>query len=245
MRQEVAAHEARESSLQDAVHARDDFLSVASHELKTPLAALRLQLDALGRTLPSEVRTLAGERLSLVRRQAQRLASLVETMLDVSLVAAGQLRLKLETVDLATLVADSVGRMREELARQGCLISLQSEASLLGCLDATRLGQLLQNLLSNAARYGAGKPVEVRLSRQGPHARLDVVDHGMGVKPENRARIFNRFERAVSVRHYGGLGLGLWVSRQVVEAHGGEIAVTDTPGGGATFTVELPLQASR
>ncbi len=104
--------------------------------------------------------------------------------------------------------------------------------------------QLLQNLLSNAARYGAGKPVEVRLRREGTHARLDVVDHGMGVKPENRARIFNRFERAVSVRHYGGLGLGLWVSRQVVEAHGGEIAVTDTPGGGATFTVELPLQAS-
>jgi signal transduction histidine kinase len=242
MRREAVAHAARESSLREAVHARDDFLSVASHELKTPLAALRLQIEALERTLPAEVRTLAGERLFTVRRQSQRLAGLVETMLDVSMVASGRLRLKLEAMDLAVLVADSVAQMREELARQGCALSLESEASLPGRLDGTRLGQLLHNLLSNAARYGAGKPVQVRLRREGLHARLDVVDHGMGVNPEHRERIFNRFERAVSTRHYGGLGLGLWVSRQVVEAHGGAITVTDTPGGGATFTVELPLQ---
>ncbi|MFY0577867.1 sensor histidine kinase [Cystobacter fuscus] len=242
MRREAAAHEAREVNLREAVHARDDFLSVASHELKTPLAALRLQLEALERMLPGELRTLVSERIFAVRRQVQRLAGLIETMLDVSLVAAGRLRLKLEPVDLAVLVADGVAQMREELARQECTLSLESEASLPGQLDATRLGQLLRNLLSNAARYGAGKPVLVRLRREGRHARLDVVDHGMGVKPEHQERIFNRFERAVSARHFGGLGLGLWVSRQVVEAHGGSISVTDTPGGGATFTVKLPLQ---
>ncbi|MFL5353222.1 ATP-binding protein [Archangium sp.] len=242
MRREATEHEARESSLREAVQARDDFLSVASHELKTPLAALCLQVESLERMLPAEVRALASERLSSVHRQSQRLAGLVETMLDVSEIASGRLRLKREPVDLAVLVADSVARMREELARQGCVLSLDSEASLPGLLDVSRLKQLVHNLLSNAARYGAGKPVQVRLRREGSHARLDVVDHGMGVKPEHRARIFNRFERAVSVRHYGGLGLGLWVSRQVVEAHGGAISVTDTPGGGATFTVELPLQ---
>ncbi|EPX57205.1 GAF sensor signal transduction histidine kinase [Cystobacter fuscus DSM 2262] len=241
MRRKAAAHEAREVGLREAVHARDDFLSVASHELKTPLAALRLQLESLERTLPGEVRALVSERLFAVRRQIQRLAGLVETMLDVSLVAAGRLKLKLEPVNLAVLVADGVAQMREELARQECPLSLESEASLPGRLDVTRLGQLLRNLLSNAARYGAGKPVQVRLRREGRHARLDVVDHGMGVKPEHQERIFNRFERAVSARHFGGLGLGLWVSRQVVEAHGGSISVTDTPGGGATFTVELPL----
>ena len=110
--------------------------------------------------------------------------------------------------------------------------------------DDSRINpDLLRAVLSNAVRYGPGKPVEVRLRRQDGRARLEVVDHGLGVKPEDRARIFNRFERAVSVRHYGGLGLGLWVSRQVVEAHGGSITVSDTPGGGATLTVELPLQA--
>jgi signal transduction histidine kinase len=243
LRREAAVREASALSLQEAVHARDDFLSVASHELKTPLAALRLQTEALERTLPAEVRAQVGERFFSVRRQTQRLAGLIETMLDISLVATGRLQLKPEPLDLAALVADGVSQQREEMARQGCSLSLESEASLPGRLDAMRMGQLVQNLLSNAIKYGAGKPIEVRLKQVGPRARLEVVDHGIGVAAENRARIFNRFERAVPVRHYGGLGLGLWVSRQVVEAHGGAITVTDTPGGGATFTVELPLDA--
>ncbi|ATB30467.1 hybrid sensor histidine kinase/response regulator [Melittangium boletus] len=244
LRHEATLAEARESSLREAVHARDDFLSVASHELKTPLAALRLQLEALERLLPPEVRARMAARFVSVRRQIQRLTNLIETMMDVSLVAAGKLRVKPQPVDLAVLVADGVAQVREELARSGCALSFQSEASLPGHLDAMRMGQLVRNLLSNALRYGPGKPVEVRLFRREGRARLEVVDHGMGVKPEDRARIFNRFERAVSARHYGGLGLGLWVSRQVVEAHGGSITVTDTPGGGATLTVELPLHAS-
>ncbi|WP_225413562.1 ATP-binding protein [Stigmatella hybrida] len=243
LRREAAVREANALSLQEAVHARDDFLSVASHELKTPLAALRLQTEALERTLPAEVRAQVGERFFAVRRQTQRLAGLIETMLDISLVATGRLQLKPEPLDLAALVADGVAQQREEMARQGCSLTLESEASLPGRLDAMRMGQLVQNLLSNAIKYGAGKPLEVRLWHVGPFARLEVVDHGIGVAPENRARIFNRFERAVPVRHYGGLGLGLWVSRQVVEAHGGAITVTDTPGGGATFMVELPLDA--
>ncbi|ADO75899.1 ATP-binding protein [Stigmatella aurantiaca] len=243
LRREAAVREASELTLQEAVHARDDFLSVASHELKTPLAALRLQTEALERILPPEVRARVGERFFAVRRQTQRLAGLIETMLDISLVATGRLQLKPEPLDLAGLVADGVAQLREEMARRGCSLTLESEASLPGKLDAMRMGQLVQNLLSNAIKYGAGKPVEVRLRQKGNVARLEVVDHGIGVAPENRARIFHRFERAVPVRHYGGLGLGLWVSRQVVEAHGGSISVTDTPGGGATFTVELPLDA--
>jgi signal transduction histidine kinase len=243
LRREAAVREASALSLQEAVHARDDFLSVASHELKTPLAALRLQTEALERTLPAEIRAQVGERFTAVRRQTQRLAGLIETMLDISRVATGRLQLKPEPLDLAVLVADGVAQLREEMARQGCPLMLELEASLPGRLDAMRMGQLVQNLLVNAIKYGAGKPVEVRLRQRGAAACLEVVDHGIGVAPENRARIFNRFERAVPVRHYGGLGLGLWVSRQVVEAHGGSIAVTDTPGGGATFTVELPLDA--
>ncbi|WP_338023432.1 ATP-binding protein [Archangium primigenium] len=244
LRREVSLAEGREATLREAVHARDDFLSVASHELKTPLAALRLQLETLERMLPAEVRVHAGERIFSVRRQIQRLASLIETMLDVSLVASGRLRIKRQPVDLAVLVADSVAQVREEMARHDCALTFESEASLPGELDALRVGQLVQNLLSNAARYGTGRPVLVRLGRMDGRARLEVVDHGIGVKPEDRERIFHRFERAVSVRHYGGLGLGLWVSRQVVEAHGGSITVSDTPGGGATLTVELPLHTA-
>ena len=109
-----------------------------------------------------------------------------------------------------------------------------------GPLDRVRLGQVVTNLLQNAARYGQGRPVEVRVEHAGGVASLLVVDHGMGIAPEDRARIFEKFERAVSARQFGGLGLGLWISRQIVEAHGGRILVEDTPGGGATFKVELP-----
>ena len=236
--------EAREASLEEAVHARDDFLSVASHELKTPLAALRLQLEALERTLPSEVRAGSAERLFAVRRQTQRLAGLVETMLDVSLLATGRLRLQRERGDLAALVADSVAQAREEMARHGCALLLESETGLPGDFDASRVGQLVRSLLSNAMRYGPGKPVEVRLRHKEARAVLEVVDHGIGVKPEQREHIFERFGRTESVRQYGGLGLGLWVARQVVEAHGGSLSVGDTPGGGATFRVDLPLLES-
>jgi signal transduction histidine kinase len=242
MRSEAALQWGRELTLKEAVQARDDFLSVASHELKTPLTGLKLHLEMLERMLPGALRAKAAERLASARRQAQRMGALVESLLDVSQVASGRLQLHRERMDVMALVADCLAQDQEELLRAGCTVTFETRAPLFAEVDPVRLEQLVHHLLSNAAKYGAGKPVEVQLGRVGPHLRLEVVDHGMGVRPEDRERIFGRFERAVSVRRFGGFGLGLWVSRQVVEAHGGSIEVTDTPGGGATFTVLLPSQ---
>ncbi|NOK18100.1 ATP-binding protein [Corallococcus carmarthensis] len=245
VRREVAELSAREVVLQEAVRARDEFLSVVSHELKTPLAGFRLQLDLMERGLGPEAHSRLGERLLLTRRQVHRLATVVETLLDVSQLSSGPLSLKVEDVDFAALVAAEVGQLREELAREGCEVTLRIAAPVQGRFDRARLELVVQGLLSNALKYGPGKPVEIHVEQEGSCARLTVVDHGMGVRPEDRERIWQRFERAVSVRNFGGLGLGLWIARQVVEAHGGSVGVSETPGGGATFTVTLPLSGPR
>jgi signal transduction histidine kinase len=123
-------------------------------------------------------------------------------------------------------------------------IHLVAHAPIVGCWDRLRLEQVVTNLLSNALKYGAGKPVHLEASATGTHARLIVRDQGIGIAPEALPRLFGRFERAVSQRHYGGLGLGLYISRQVIEALGGTIRVESQMGQGATFTVELPLEAT-
>ena len=242
-RGEMGALQAREADLEEAVRARDDFLSVASHELKTPLAAFRLQLELIERSLSAESRAKLGERFVVSRRQVQRLASLVETLLDVSRLASGRLRLNREELDLADLVTATVAQLREELARAECAVTLETGLSVRGHFDRVRMEQVVDTLLSNAVKFGPGRPVEVRIQQRGGRARLSVVDHGIWIRPEDRERLWERFERGVSARNYGGLGVGLWIARQVVQAHGGSISMTDTPGGGATFTVELPLAA--
>ncbi|GMT99758.1 hypothetical protein KH5H1_38780 [Corallococcus caeni] len=245
VRRDVAALAAREVVLEEAVRARDDFLSVASHELKTPLAAFRLQLERLERGLDANARAELRERFLDTRRQVQRLVTIVETLLDVSQLTAGPPLLTVEDEDFSALVTDVVARQQEELTRAGCVLTLRSEGPVPVRLDRERLAQVVRSLLSNAMKYAPGKPVEVLVEQDGPLARLTVVDHGMGVRPEDRERIWQRFERAVSVRNFGGLGLGLWIARQVVEAHGGSVGVSETPGGGATFTVTLPLDGPR
>ncbi|WP_224371852.1 hybrid sensor histidine kinase/response regulator [Hyalangium versicolor] len=242
VRREMGFHQAREASLEEAVKARDDFLSVVSHELKTPLAAFGLQLELIERGLSAESRAQLGDRLFITRRQVQRLASLMDTLLDVSQLAVGSLRLRREELDLSALVTEVVARMREELARAQCPVMLEAAPSVRGHFDRVRLEQVVQNLLSNAAKFGPGRAVEVRIQRQDGRALLRVRDHGMGIPPEDRERLWQRFERGVSVHNYGGLGVGLWLTRQVVEAHGGSITMAETPGGGATFMVELPLE---
>jgi signal transduction histidine kinase len=243
MREEAVRQEARATSLGEAVRARDEFLSVASHELKTPLAAFQLHLEVVRRGLSRESEERLGPRITQAGRQVQRLASLVNVLLDVSQLSTGRLQLTLDTLDLSALVAETVARMQEELTRAGSQVTLKAEAALEGAYDRLRIEQVVTNLLSNAVKYGGGRPIEVGLERAGTRALLRVTDHGIGISPEDRARIFERFERAVPTRKYGGLGLGLWIARQVVEAHGGSIAVEDTPGGGATFTVDLPAGA--
>ena len=146
-------------------------------------------------------------------------------------------------MDLAELARDVVARFHEQLERAGCDLRLTAEEPTRGSWDRALLDQVLTNLISNAIKFGAGAPIDVVVEPRRGSARLTVRDRGIGIATEDVRRIFGRFERAVSARHYGGLGLGLFVSRQIVEAHGGRIAVESRAGEGSTFTVELPWSA--
>jgi PAS domain S-box-containing protein len=224
---------------QAAVRMREDFLSVAGHELRTPLTSLKLLLQLLERTRPAHV---AAPRLQAMERQVGRLESLVGSLLDVGRLSAGRLSLELGEVELHALTREVLERLTEVLERAGCEVHLEAPAPVHGRWDAHRLDQVLVNLLTNAAKYGAGRPVHVRVEEAGAFARLIVRDEGIGIAPEALPRLFGRFERAVSDSQYGGLGLGLYISRQLVEAMGGRVRVDSRLGEGSTFTVELPLR---
>ncbi|CAM4052065.1 histidine kinase [Corallococcus soli] len=242
MRREAVRQELLAASLRESLQARDDFLAVASHELKTPLAAFRLHLERLERSLGEEALGRARSPLESAGRQVQRLHALMETLLDVSQLTTGRLALDLIDVDLTSVVGDAVARLRDEVERLGVTVTLEAGTPLVGRYDRLRIEQVMTNLLSNAARYGQGRPIAVRVASEDGTARVIVRDEGIGISAEDRARIFDRFERAVPARNYGGLGLGLWIARQVVEAHGGRISVDSAPGAGSTFMVELPLR---
>lgn len=235
----LVAETAARHAAQEAVAARDEFLAVAGHELRTPLTALLFHADTLARVgaaLPPE----ASARLAKVARSARRIARLVDELLDVTRLSAGRLRLEREPMDLAELAREIVVRNSEPAALAGSLLRLEADRPVRGSWDPGRVEQIADALIANALKYGRGRPIEVLVDSDGGVARLAVRDHGIGIAPEDQARIFERFERAASARHYGGLGLGLWIVRQVVEAHGGRIAVASAPGEGSTFTVELP-----
>ncbi|WP_394823718.1 ATP-binding protein [Pendulispora albinea] len=227
-----------EGELQTAVRIRDDFLSIASHELHTPLTPLKLQIERLQRR--EQNATQLQEKLAVVARQVDRLTNLARQLLDVSRITGGRLKLTPEEVDLTAVVRDAADALEAESRQSGSVIAIDAEPKVVGYWDPTRIEQITSNLLSNAIKYGQGKPILVQVTHDNGHARLSVHDNGIGIPPEQQQRIFDRFERAVSVRHYGGFGLGLWIVRQIVEASGGHVTVESQVGQGSTFTVELP-----
>lgn len=229
--------------LRAAVRARDEFLSIAAHELRTPLTPLRLQIDALGRSIP-EHDLEARQRLSRLDRSARRLERLINELLDVSRVSAGRLRLEPEVVDIAQIVKEVAERWRHNREGVEIRVLLPDAGSgadgSVGTWDRMRIEQVVENLVSNALKYGAGRPVEVVLEAVDEGVRLKVIDQGEGIPPEDRDRIFQRFERLGRHRQHGGFGLGLWIAKQAIEAHGGTIGVTSRQGKGTEFTVFLP-----
>ena len=233
----------------EAVRARDEFLSIASHELKTPLTTLQLQIQGLARRLKSSpedpVFQGLASRVATSERQVERLTALINNLLDISRITAGRLDLDLEPLDLSAVAREAAARFRDDLARAGCTLEIRADGACHGEWDRLRLEQVVMNLLSNAAKYGAGRPIEIEVDGSETTARFSIRDHGIGIPAEHQARIFERFERAVSDRHYGGLGLGLWIVRQIVDAFGGTIAVESKAGEGSTFTVLLPRAAQK
>jgi signal transduction histidine kinase len=237
------------SEARDAVRVRDEFLSIASHELKTPVTTLQLQIQSLRRRLDSG-RMEAGDpglskRLAISERQIERLTHLINNLLDISRITAGRMDLRIEEVDFAGVVRETVARLEDSLARAGCTLTLEVSDPQRGEWDKLRLEQIVTNLMSNAMKYGAGRPIEVSLSGTPDSVRLEVADLGIGIAPESQSRIFGRFERAVSERNYGGLGLGLWIVRQIVDALAGTVTVQSAAGKGSRFAVELPRRRAQ
>ncbi len=225
---------------QQTIRMRDDFLSIAGHELNTPLTSLKLQVDSL-RARPHEPEQ-SKRKLEKASQQIGRLAKLISALLDVSRITGGRLKLEPKPMDLGNTVREVANRLAEELSRSGSELRLKTDDGVVGNWDSFRMDQVVTNLLTNAIKYGQGRGIEVSVKAEPDKATLVVKDGGIGIAPEAQPRLFQRFERAVSDRHYGGFGLGLWIVKQVVEAHGGNIRVESQPGDGSTFVVHLPRQ---
>jgi signal transduction histidine kinase len=237
----TARQRAREA--RQAMIVRDQFLSVASHELRTPLTSLKLEIANLARMVrrnDSKDSTHLVPRVERIEAQASRLHRLIDDLLDASRIAAGRLELVLEEVDLSAVAEDVVARFDHEAARLGSTLSVRAPVPVIGYWDRSRVDQLLSNLVSNAIKYGDGKPIEVTVEVTPEVGLLRVRDNGVGIAAQDQARIFERFERAASLRNYGGVGLGLWSVHKIVDALGGTVSVDSQPELGSTFTVLLP-----
>lgn len=227
---------------QEAVRVRDTFLSVAGHELRTPLNALKLQLYNARRRALAADSTDSEKSLSRLQAQIDRLIALTNDLLDVTRMQSGRLTLQVADSDLTEIAREVVERLSEGAQRAGSSLTLDANGPVRGEWDAFRIDQVLTNLLANALKFGGGRPVEVSVTHRDGTALLSVRDHGIGIAPADQARVFERFERAVADRSYGGMGLGLWISRQIVEAHGGTLSVESAPGSGSRFQAALPMR---
>lgn len=241
---EIAALHQRIAELEAAVRARDEFICTVGHELRNPLSPLFLQAELLlakARNAPEGMVESACvvPRLEAFSQRLQRFVLTLDRILDVSRISTGRIDLALETVDLATVMRDAVGILDCELTAAGSALTLDIE-SVCGLWDPMRLEQICLNLLSNAIRYGLGRPITVTLRAQGSDAVLTVEDQGMGITVSEQETIFERFDRGIGRRQSGGFGVGLWVVNKVSDALGGNVAVESRPGEGARFTVYLP-----
>jgi PAS domain S-box-containing protein len=230
----------------EAVRMRDDFLSIASHEFRTPLTVLKMELQLHGRSLrPGEAVTAAQvARVERLERHLDRLEALVGGLLRAGGMARGTLRLAPTSLDLVELVREVVDRCRSAGRRGEADLALEADAPVHGTWDRDRVAEALSAIVANAVKYGGAAPVVVRVRAEELFATVEIEDGGQGIRPEDHARIFERFERAAPIAHFGGFGVGLWVARQIAAAHGGDIEIRSEPGKGARFALRLPRAAA-
>jgi signal transduction histidine kinase len=243
---ELTALRGEVERLLEAVELRDEFIAVLGHELRNPLSTLYLHVQALQLQLETGPEALPRERMraemGTILRRLQRFGALLERVFDASRIGSGQLSLKQEDdVDLGAAVQEWVVSHEQELRAAGCAASCQLEPGVVGRWDRARIDQILDNLLGNALRYGAGRPIEVRVSAERTHAIFTVRDHGIGIDPADHERVFERYVRADRGHRSPGLGLGLWVVDTICRAMGGSVSLDSKLGSGATFIVRLPI----
>jgi signal transduction histidine kinase len=230
---------------QESIEVRTEFLSIASHELKTPITSLQMQLEMALRKIKASPASFAPEKmaktLELSNKQVKKLTSLLEDMLDISRIEAGKLVLVPEKVDFSELVQEVCERLQEQFEAKGCIPTTHLSKELVGYWDKNRIEQVIVNLLMNALKYAPQAPIEISSKRFGNSMQLAIKDYGPGIPDEKHFSIFERFERANPSRSISGLGLGLFIARQIVQAHRGKLWVESSLGQGAKFIVELPL----
>jgi signal transduction histidine kinase len=236
-----AGSAARIRALQEAIEARDRFIAVVGHELRNPILPISLQAEVLHGAAERGDFARVSAGLGRLRQAIDQYTKRATVLLDVSRMLAGRFRLEHTAVDLAAIVRAVISDFAPAARHAGCDIRLTAPEALVGRWDETALQQVVENLVSNALKYGAGAPVEVALTCDGAVATLLVRDHGIGIAAADQARIFDRFERAVTRDSHGGFGVGLWIVSQFVVEMGGRIGVDSRPGRGAAFTVSLPL----
>lgn len=247
LEQKIKRIEETESYLQKALKSRDEFLSICSHELKTPLTSLKMQIQILNRLRDKKGDEEAFSAPNMDKfilqadRSVERIIHLVNDMLDISRVTTGRLSLNLETVHLEDLVQDVIERLHTFMELAGCKVGIDNAEDVACHCDKFRIEQVITNLLTNVAKYAPDSTVTVKVSKQGMYGYIAVTDTGPGISEENQKRIFERFERAVDSSSVTGLGLGLYISKEIVDLHHGKIEVKSILGSGTTFTVKLPL----
>lgn len=232
--------------LQIAVQTRDEFLSIASHELRTPMTPLKLQIQSLIAHIQRKtLSSLSEERMKRIvettDRSLSRLSGLVDNLLDVSRLNSGKFSLNYESTSFNELTQDILERFKSQIAVSGCHVKLNDEIQVQASVDRLRIDQVIVNLLTNALKYGDKKPIQITLKTEGGFAQVIVSDRGKGISEENLPLIFEKFERAGAKTDVGGLGLGLYITKQIVDAHNGFITVASEVGRGSTFTVKIPL----
>jgi len=232
--------------LKAAVDARDEFLAMAAHELRTPLTPLSLLIQAFVQMFKDNtIQEISKERmqelLETSEGQVHRLTRIVDELGEVARMTSGKLQIVKENFDLAPVIRQVCSTFSEEIEKSGSHLSMEISDNLVGFWDKYRIEQVIVNLLTNALKYGGGKPIKISAYLSNNTAILEVQDQGIGIRAEDHKRIFHRFERAVSAKHYSGLGIGLYIVESIVRLHGGRVRVESLFGFGSKFVIEIPL----